>query len=402
MNQTILTADRSALQHILQVQPVLTALSNAGTTLGLAPKELLHAGPPILDKKNMARPIANSAIAAILFEGWADDIEQATQLLYSDQITLTPAQDKNTAIPLADVLSPNMCVLHVEDAKNPHHIAYSSINGGDGPVTRVGMLHQDVVDRLHWIYGPIAKTITKLLEKNQPDLLPIAQAAILKGDDLHGRTAQASALLYEKLTQGIEVNVSASQEQQFIEKSAAFFLNVWMAACLCSMLSAEKQAYSSAIIRMGSNGKEFGLQVAGLPGQWFTAPAQAPFIPDSTDEIRQRALGAIGDSAVVDAMGYGAMLQSYAPETASRLQRAAQQSQQSIPIDLLHSKQPAFDLLNDFRTGLTAQSVLQANIGPVVSLGVLDAHGEKGRLDGGFFFTPIAPFANAIAAISKG
>lgn len=399
MTDAILKADRTALQHMLQVQPVLTAISNAGTTLNLADKELLHAGPPILDKQNMAQPIFNSALAAVLFEGWAKDIDEAKALVLSDEITLTPAQDKNVAVPLADVLSAGMSVLHVQDANNPQNVAYSSINGGMGPVTRVGIIDQEVVDRLHWIYGPIAKTIATLLEKQQPILIPIAEAAILQGDDLHGSTANASALLFDALTK--DVAQTDTKELIFIKESAAFFLNVWMAACLCTLLAGQNQAHSSAIIRIGGNGKQFGFQVSALPGQWFTAEAEAPFIPDASAEVRERALGAIGDSAVVDAMGYGAMLTGYAPDTAARLKLAVEQSQKPAPRGLLTTSHPDLQYISDFRTGLCAKSVVDEQVGPVVSLGVLDIKGEKGRLDGGFFFAPVAPFAAAVNALNK-
>ncbi len=396
---TIATADRGALQRMLQVQPTLPAISNAGTTLQLAEKELLHAGPPILDKSTMAQPILNSAIAAVLFEGWANDIESARQLVLSDAVRLTPAQDKNTAIPLADVLSASMSVLHVQDAAQPTHVAYSSINGGDGPVTRVGVVNDEVVQRLHYIYGPIAQQLDQLLAQRSIALLPIAEQAIVQEDDLHGRTAQASALLFQALSDAQELD---TESMQFIQRSAAFFLNVWMAASLCTLLSAEHTASSSSIIRMGSNGVDFGFQIAALPGQWFTSPAQAPFIPDATAEVRERALGAIGDSAVVDALGYGAMLHAYAPQTISRLCLAAEQSGNAIPEQLLTSAPTVYAALPNFKTGLTAQAVVTEQQGPVISLGVLDRHGEKGRLDGGFFFAPIAPFAAALHALNEG
>lgn len=401
MKMTISTADRTALQRMLQVQPVLTTISNAGTTLELADKELLHAGPPIIDKHTMAQPIFNSALAAVLFEGWAKDVDEAKALLLSDQITLTPAQDKNVAVPLADVLSASMSVLHVEDANNPKNVAYSTINGGMGPVTRVGMIDQDVVDRLHWIYGPIAKKVALLLKNQQPELLTIAENAVLQGDDLHGSTANASALLFEALTKELDPAEATTAEIIFIKESAAFFLNVWMAACLATLLAGQDEAHSSAIIRMGSNGNEFGFQVSALPGQWFTAKADAPFIPNATAEVQARSLGAIGDSAVVDAMGYGAMLTGYAPDTAARLKLAIEQSQKPAPRDLLTTSHPAMQYLTDFRTGLCAQTVVEQQVGPVVSLGVLDIKGEKGRLDGGFFFAPVAPFAAALTAINQ-
>lgn len=397
MINTIKQSDRTALQKALQVQPVLTGLSLAGETLNLGKRELLHAGPPYTDKSKLAIPVQNSAIAAILFEGWADSEEQAKQLLYSDAIVLTPAQDKNVAVPLADVLSPNMYVLHVSDLFNADLIAYSPINGGNGPVTRIGILNDDVVERLHWINGPIAQLLEKQLAGQSFDLLPIAKKAIVQGDDLHGKTISASKLLLAKVLK----DLPQTDEVVFLEQNAAFFLNVWMAACVCTMSAAKAIQNSSFITAIGGNGTEFGIQIAALPGQWFAVAAQAPLIPDSSEENTKRALGAIGDSAVVDAMGFGAMLKHYAQDTASRLKDTAEQFHKALPEDLLETTAPLYEQLPYYKTGLTALRVATLKSGPVISLGVLDKEGVLGRLDGGFYFSATEPFEAAVQTINK-
>ena len=66
---------------------------------------------------------------------------------------------------------------------------------------------------------------------------------------------------------------------------------------------------------MGGNGVEMGIQIAGLPGQWFTMPAQPPRGKFDLDIPMNRALGAIGDSAVVEGFGLGAMVVRLSPET---------------------------------------------------------------------------------------
>ena len=54
---------------------------------------------------------------------------------------------------------------------------------------------------------------------------------------------------------------------------------------------------------MGGNGVRMGLQIAGLPGQWFTEMAAAPNgEPEQLSDDRR--LGAIGDSA--EGLGLGA------------------------------------------------------------------------------------------------
>ena len=48
------------------------------------------------------------------------------------------------------------------------------------------------------------------------------------------------------------------------------FLNLWMAATKTIMLAANGITGSSLITGMGGNGIRMGLQIAGLPGRWFT------------------------------------------------------------------------------------------------------------------------------------
>jgi hypothetical protein len=73
------------------------------------------------------------------------------------------------------------------------------------------------------------------------------------------------------------------------------------------MKLAEGVEGSSFITAAGGNGREVGIQVAGLPGHWFTVPAKPPVGTFDVDLPTDRAMGAIGDSAVVDAFGLGAM-----------------------------------------------------------------------------------------------
>ena len=44
--------------------------------------------------------------------------------------------------------------------------------------------------------------------------------------------------------------------------------------CKAAMDAAHGIEYSTVVTTMARNGVEFGLRVSGLPGQWFTGPAQ--------------------------------------------------------------------------------------------------------------------------------
>lgn len=155
---------------------------------------------------------------------------------------------------------------------------------------------------------------------------------------------------------------------------------------------------SSIITAMGSNGVEFGLQVAGLPGIWFTAPAAPPNgqIADGLDGSRK--LGAVGDSAVVEALGLGAMNIIQSPEQMKALGNFLPANFADRVTALRGCEHFDFTLAKP-PIGITARSVHDYGAAMVVALGIIDSAGELGRIGGGIFDPPMAPFNSALAAL---
>ncbi|MGH6798303.1 MAG: DUF1116 domain-containing protein, partial [Roseiarcus sp.] len=315
-NQATHPADAAALDRLLAVEPVWHEVERAATAVDLADHTLLHAGPRIrLDA--IAQPVLNSAATAALYEGWAETHEAAEHAIRNGTIRLLPAQDHGAVVPLAAVLSPGMWVQIVIDSRNPGRRAVSPFNGGSGPAMRLGQAGPAVVAHLRWLNGPFAACVARALDRGIP-LIPIADAALAAGDDCHGRTIHGTALLVERLSTRLGEDGGADKARRFLEKSPGFFLNLWMAASQC-ILAAGEGPGSSLVTAIGANGGEVGLRIGAMPGRWFTAPAEPPrglLDPGITEGER---LGAIGDSAVVDALGLGAMAMNHAPEQAKAL-----------------------------------------------------------------------------------
>ena len=72
---------------MLAVKPAWTAIAQARDAIGLAPRTLLHAGPPFDDVDDVVTPIVNSAILAAMYEGWAENFESARDLVLSGEIS---------------------------------------------------------------------------------------------------------------------------------------------------------------------------------------------------------------------------------------------------------------------------------------------------------------------------
>lgn len=385
--------DERALEAVIAVRPVWRSLVRAGDAVGLESKTLLHAGPAFPSPDAITAPIRNSACVAAVVEGAAADLSAAERAIASGEIVLRPAQDYGVVTPLAAVVSASMWLHEVVDAEASARPAYAPINGGSGPAMRLGLCNEDVVAHIRWLNGPFAEALAAA-QSGDLDLIALAAEGLAAGDDCHGRTPAATAALVQRLSPAIEAQAEA---KAFLDQGPSFFLNLWMAACKCMLAAARGTAGSALVTAAGGNGARSGIQVAGLPDRWFTAPAEPPR-GDLGDMPGERALGAIGDSAIVDVAGFGAMAMAYAPAQREQLGRFMPDDGAALPGLLLHRVHPGFDGLG-LRSGLSAATVAACGRTPVISLGILDRLGEAGRLGGGIYHMPIEIFTAAAAAL---
>ena len=397
------STDRTAVERILAMEPIWNGLETAADALGLPANVLLHAGPPFDSVSRICRPILNSACVAAVFEGLCDDFDQAESQVSSGEIILKPAQDHQVVVPLAAVVSASMPLHRIQDRKNPGFSIYTPINGGSRPALRTGQRSNAVLQHIRWLNQLFADFLRKGAGDAIP-LIPIASAGLREGDDCHGRTATSTRQLVARIKSGYvdryPGTAPAPDILEFMETSPSLFLNLWMAASKIMMMAASGIQDSSFVTAMGGNGVDVGIQIAGLPGRWFTLPAQPPQGKFDLDVPTIRALGAIGDSAVVEGFGLGAMVVRLSPEQgrvfADYLPTGFEQRCLQLPI----IEHPGFQELG-IRLGLTARSVAEWGEGPIVGLGILDNMGELGRLGGGICDIPASLFREALAELEK-
>ena len=172
-----------------------------------------------------------------------------------------------------------------------------------------------------------------------------------------------------------------------------------MAASNAILLGARGTTESSLIITAAANGRETGIQVAGLPGKWFTAPASPPHGPFDVDLPQSRALGAIGDSAIVDLLGFGAMAMSFSAPQQQNLGHLLPPDGLNTGALLTSAIHPAFQVLG-LSIGVLCRTCVSEDRVPVVSLGILDNEGKAGRLGGGIFQPPKDLFTEAVTSLS--
>ena len=392
-------ADQLAFDRAVVSQPVWNRFNTGKDALGLAENVLLHAGPAFAAPECITAPILNSACVAGVYEGVARDFDQAEAMIMAGEIVLEPAQDHDVVTPLAAVVSGSMPLHAVYDAWHGQNRVFTPINGGSRPSMRLGLRSESVLEHIRWLNTRFLDVLEKGLAEGIA-LVPLAAAGLAGGDDCHGHTPISTSALVAELKDRTANGISDTDALDFMASSPSLFLNLWMAATKIMMKLAEGIDGSSFVTAAGGNGREVGIQVSGLPGRWFSTVATPPIGTFDVDVPRDRALGAIGDSAVVEAFGLGAMAIAFSPEQQKRLGPYLPDDAAARSSNLSVGAHPCFRDLG-VRLGSTARAVMAQKAGPVVGLGILDNQGNAGRLGGGIYEMPAGPFAAALRALES-
>ncbi|MBK20062.1 MAG: hypothetical protein CMM52_14610 [Rhodospirillaceae bacterium] len=397
----MIDVDRRAVKKMLSVVPAWRRVVTASEAFGLSDRTLLHCGPPAEPSHNLITPILNSAAVACVFEGWASTLSDADRLIADGEIQFEPAQDWSVVTPMAAVVSPSMRLTEFVDLNVPEHRAWAPLNGGGtgaDPVPRYGYKSEAALEFLQFLNNTVAEDISTVPVDDPIQWLPIIDEALTRGDDGHLRHIEAHKLLVTIIHDRLDAEFAGSETSAFIGKWPFFHLNFWMAASKLILSSAIGTDHSTIITAFGGNGDEFGLQVAGLPGKWFTCPASAPLGNIREPHTVHTCVGAFGDSAVAEGLGLGAMAQSYCPDMQALHAGFTPDDIFELPEKILLATHPGMTK-SRARVGLSAQAVVEENSTPIVELGIADKYGVNGGLGAGIYRPPIAPFAAACDAV---
>ncbi len=388
-------AATAGLDALCAVRPAWCALRTGAEALGLVPGELLHAGPPLHDPRSPPAPLRSAAVLTALHEGWASDEAQAEAMLADGWLRLRPAQTAGCVTPLAAVVSAGTPLFGVGDAAShtghaggpAADLIWAPVSALRGPDTRMGHRDPAVLARLTERDRVLAPALAQWLAQRGPlPLWPLAAQGLAGGDDLHSRTAAANAALVAAWQGGLPAALSEA-----LGATPLFFLTLWMAACARLLRAAEGGDAPDLITRAGGNGERFGIALAGHPSDWISVPAAAPAgwrLPSAPAQAQ--ALGAIGDSAVIDLLGFGAQRLAHAPEPLSVLAAGLPPGGLPDVQRLLERAHPA--LQPPWSLGIRASRVKQTGIAPMVALAMVAADGRTGLLGRGLYRPPMALF----------
>jgi hypothetical protein len=399
-------ANAEVVNRIESAQPRAVAVVPARDALPvLSGHALLHSGTAI-DWERICDPQRRALAAACVFEGWAGSVAQARELLVSGEVSLYPGNEHGHVGPMTGVCSPSMPVWVVEEDASGAR-AYSTFNEGPGRTLWFGVGDDESIERLRFFRDELGPLMAKLLEREGPiDVFGLAAQGLQMGDELHMRSQATGNLLTRNLAPGFAA-LGGERCARFVAGNHHFFLTLTMAAAKCASLASSGVRGASVVNLITRNGTDMALQIAGLPGRWFGAPA-APVQDALLREGHTEADAAldIGDSAVIECIGLGGMAVAASPAVAAFFGGGAAdaiaRTELMGQITVARSRRftiPALDFAGS-PVGIDARLAAELDITPQITTGVLHASSGAGQIGAGVAHQPVEPFRDAVLALA--
>ena len=401
------SANQDALQKILAAEPVLVDVARAGDLIPALDSErlLLHAGPPI-EWARMCGPLRGAICGAIVFEGWAADLDAAEKLAASGGVRFAPNHHFGAVGPMTGITTRSMLLLIVENRAFGNRVV-CAINEGLGKVMRFGGNDAEVLARLAWLRDEFGPLLGKALRASGGVLLsPLIARGLTMGDEMHQRNVACTSLLLRALAPHLARAGDSARAFEFIAGNDQFFLNVAMAMGKSILDPARGIAGSTIVTAMARNGTDFGICVAGLADRWFTAPVEMPIGLYFPGFSAADANPDIGDSAILEAIGLGAFAMAAAPAVAGFVgaggfQDAVRYTTEMREIAATNPKWaiPALEFAG-VPAGIDVRRVVETGIAPAINTGIAHRKAGVGQVGAGVARAPLACFEQALLALA--
>jgi len=408
LKERINTANEEAFRRIVAADPVLVDVAPAGEVIpGLRDRMILHSGPPVTWDR-MCGAQRGAAIGMCLFEGWARDAREAERLLGTGEITLEPNHHHATVGPMAGTITRNMWVWVVENRAFGNRAFCRQVES----FQQFGDHSRDALAGLEkWrdLWGPALGAAVRKM--GGVPLKPLVAKALLMGDEMHNRVV-ASSSLFANAVAPILVDCGLPKEQvvatlYYAGNHPFLFLGLAMAAAKASLDPARGVEASTVVTAMARNGTEFGIQVSGLEGEWFTAPAprvHGLLLPGWKEEDAGLDMG---DSAITETVGWGGAAIGSAPGilqfTGGTAEQALAFSRDMRAISVGMSPDyllPALDFAGT-AVGIDIRKVVHTNQVPVIDTAIAHREPGHGIIGGGIVRPPLECFTKALARFSE-
>lgn len=373
---------------------------------------ILHSGPEI-EWDEMSETQRQGGINGVLFEGYAKTREDAEHLLKTGEITFASGNDYHIVVPGSGIATPSM-VMNIVEGRNSGVRGFCAPFEGPnrGGLAGWGVYNEAIDKHLHNMSDVIGPAITRMLEEaGGMALKRIMVRGVEMGDELHSRQDACGLILTNELAKMIFDTKSMNDDEKrqvmdLIFGTVRFFHPLGMASAMSGLEAARHVPYSTVVTAMEGNGVTYGIKVAGLGNQWFTAPAprlEGEYV--AADIKVEDVLPWIGDSCMLEACGLGGSAAAAAPAV-MRSQGLSwmdgiERSRLTEEITLARHESylvPALDYQGT-PLGIDIRKVLRTGIEPVIHGGIISKSGK--RLGAGVAHVPMKCFEGAIEGYAE-
>ena len=407
-------ANARAHARLLASRPHLVAIGVAREVVpGMAEDLFLHAGPPVTWER-MCGPMRGAVIGGLLYEGRAKDAAEAERLAASGAVRFEPCHHHDAVGPMAGLVTPSMPVFVIEDrgGERPGTRTFCTLNEGLGKVLRYGAFSEEVVARLAFMRDELGPVLAGALALRGPiDLKHLMAQALQMGDEGHNRNRAGTSLLFRELAPAV-VRATADRERaarvlDFVNGNDHFFLNLSMPMGKCTLKAAEGEPLSSLVSVMARNGTDFGIQLASMPGRWFTGPAQMVrglYFPGRTEAD---ANPDIGDSAITETAGFGGFAMAAAPAIVQFVGGSAEDALAATRAmrRITLGPNPGFAIpalgFSGSPTGIDLRLVEERGLLPQINTGIAHKDPGVGQVGAGLVTPPWEAFHAALEAFAE-
>jgi hypothetical protein len=409
--QVIDAANAEALRRILAGDPVLVDVMPAGEVLkGFGGRTVLHSGPPI-SWGRMCEPTRGAALAAAIFEGWADTLDEARDMAASGGMTFRPNHEYDAVGPMTGITTPHLPVLVIENRAFGNR-AFCTINEGMGNVMRFGGNDGEVVERLRWMADRLAPALAAAIRHDDGIVLkPLIARALTMGDEMHMRNAAATGLFLRAIAAPLAETCPdrdlLARIIRFIATNDMFFLNIGMAMAKATIAAAHGIPGSTVVTTMARNGTDFGIRLSSTGDAWFTAPAEPVDGLYFSGFSEQDANPDIGDSCIVETIGLGGFAMAASPAVvgfvgAGTLHDAINYTLSMGEITLGSNPEYALPTMGGagVPTAIDVRKVVETGLAPVINTAIVHHLSGKGQIGAGLAKAPLACFEAALQAFA--
>jgi hypothetical protein len=415
MYKSIDEANEAIAQKIINADPQLVDVVPAKTVIPqLGGRLILHAGPPIAFR-DMPDPVQGAAIGATLFEGWAKDEAEARRLC-EEEIEFAPNHHFQAVGAMGGILTGSIPVYVVENVTDGNR-AYTTMHEGEGKVLRFGVYDQSVGDHLIWMRDVLGVGLSKALKLfpgGGLSLNSILAQGVTMGDDFHVRITAASSLLFRELAPKL-VRVGLPQADlesvlDFLSGNINSFLTLGMAAGKATLDAAATIQDGSIVTCMTRNGREFAIRVSGLGDRWFTGPEEeldTLYFPGFSDKD---ACPDTGDSAIIEAYGFGGLVAVAAPAVQQLVGTGAGGFAEALAtsdeqVEIVVANNPSMPIPNwNFKgvpVGIDIRKVISTGIAPLITTAVMHKKAGIGQVGVGKVRASMPCFTSALEALAE-